>query len=846
MATLFTRQIGRVTDAVYVTGGGGSATGTITLNLVCTYTQNTTNNTSTVTLQVKAVASNANLYFKVGSWSITGNGPTGSGGESSFAYDSRNFSSKSKTLTHGSSGNTSFSSGAKATLTYYNSVGTTATKSFTLSNVSYSLPTINVYSTLSFDTTTPTMGNNVVMTISKANVATSGVRIQATYDEITTTIYEGTDSSYTWTVPDLASTVPNSVSKPITISIQSVKGSTYYAAKTYTINAQVPNAAPYIPSVAFDAVTDDLSAFTSFIIGHSKLTVSLKSGTAGSGASIVSYSLEIRDTNASGTLLYTAQNTTSAATTSFAMTFPISVATAYLKATITDSRGRTGTITQTVSAVAYQQPQITLTAERCQSDGTADPMGAYAKVVCSWSITQISTDNQISGTIDILKSTNGTSYTTIKQQSVSANTYSGSFNVITALAVSTQGFFYATISDKLSSVTSVIKTVPKAILPLSLYDNGSNVGAAIGQMSSDEGFHVYLETEHRNHYVTQSISVGNTSNGGFSVLATFNIIGSGGNQPLYLRISERNTRLPYDIAIRWNTESADPSFAYFYVTSNGASSSGIGGPKFYMYKLAASTWELISYNAQSYDVYSITDFQFAKYTADKISIIYPPTGYGAAKQYASLPGTLGTDLFAAEPWNDLNGTINVRYSVDVNTLSKAGVYVVRSGVNAPTGYVNGILAVLQGESVYIKQIYFSRTSYAEFHRLSWDGGTSWTAWAQNELVTEQGTSGNWYYRKYADGKAECWKNVTGSVAITTSYSGGFYRSAAIGAENFPSGLFVAVPTLLATVNNNSGVSIFCSGVQYLTKDRMDGVFNIHVGSGTYSCVNSFHAIGRWY
>lgn len=842
MATLYTRQIGRVTDAVYVTGGGGSSTGTITLNLVCTYTQNTTNNTSTVTLQVKAVASNANLYFKVGSWSITGNGPTGSGGESSFAYDSRNFSSKSKTLTHGSSGNTSFSSGAKATLTYYNSVGTTATKSFTLSNVSYSLPTINVYSTLSFDTTTPTMGNNVVMTIAKANVATSGVRIQAIYDEITTTIYEGTASSYTWTVPDLASTVPNSVSKPITISIQSVKGSTYYAAKTYTINAQVPNAAPYIPSVAFDTVTDDLGAFTSFIIGHSKLTVSLKSGTAGSGASIVSYSLEIRDTNASGTLLYTAQNTTSAATTSFSMTFPISVATAYLKATITDSRGRTASVTRTVTAVSYQQPQISLTAERCQSDGTADPMGAYAKVVCNWSIAQISTDNQVSGTIDILKSTNGSSYTTIKQQSVSANIYSGSFNVITALAVSTQGFFYVTISDKLSSVTSVIKTVPKAVLPLSLYDNGSDVGAAIGQMSSDKGFHVYLETEHRNHFVAPQISAGNTAVGGYTVLCTFTITGTNMNQPVYMKVAGRNRWYPFDIAIRWwNEANTDPGAAYLFASMRY--------DLFYLYKVSTSTWQLLIYNQYTYENFAITDVQIGGYNSSKITIDYPASTYAAATVYPSLPGTLGTDLIAASSWSAFDGYA-FEFTGNLNSATQPGIYNVTGGTaarNFPGTSTNGILEVIRQNTNRIKQIYYDTTTTRnQYIRATYDGGASWAVWCQYDVITEQGTSGNWTYRKYADGKAECWKNVTGSVAITTSYSGGFYRSAAIGAENFPSGLFVAVPTLLATVNNNSGVSIFCSGVQYLTKDRMDGVFNIHVGSGTYNCVNSFHAIGRWY
>ena len=833
MATLYTRTIGSVSSS-YHTGGGLYATGTITLKLVCTYTQTAQNNTSSVSIYVRAECTNAAIPFKVDSWSITGNGPTGSGGDS-FQSGTRNFATKTKTMTHGLGGGGTFSSGAKAVLVYYDSNSTLANKSFTLANASYALPTINVYSTLAFSPASPDMASTVTLTITKANssafVAT-GTKITATYDGTTVTVYEGTGGSTTWAVPDLSATTPDSDTKAITFKIQSIRSGTYYTAKEYTLNVKVP--AAYVPSCAFNTITDEYG-FSSFIANYSHLTISLKSGTAGSGASIVSYSIEVRDTNSSGSLLYSATNTTTASTTSFTMPDAIISSATYIKATITDSRGRTGTITRTVSAVAYQQPQITLTAERCQSDGTADPMGAYAKVVCTWSITQISTDNQISGTINIRKSTNGTSYSTIKQQSVATNTYSGSFYVVTALATSTQGWFYVTIADNISSVTSVIKNVPKAILPLSLFDDGTNVGAAIGQMSSEKDFHVYLPMEHRNHFVAQSIYP--STSAGFVVVATFTLNTTYIRGDIFMRVSRFNGTTPWDIAITWSGgNTTDPTLQRLTATDKFQS--------VYMYKKATSTWELII-EVTTTQPLSVLDYQCG-YNARNDGIT---ADFSASRYYATLPGTLGTDLFQAVPWSELYLVPRQFNGADLNTFHDAGVFYVYGGSTALhfPGASIGNLIVIKASSSRVTQLFVhpSNESY-NFRRTSSDNGATWSAWVRFQVVVEEGTEGNWTYRKYADGKAECWKTVTGSVAITTAWTGGFYRSAVIGTENFPAGLFTEVPALYTGVSNTSGTIIFTTGAQSITKDSMSGSVNVHVGSGTYNCTNSFLAIGKWY
>lgn len=840
MATLYTRTIGSVSDA-YISGG----TGTITLKLVCTYTQTAQNNSSYVSIHVRAEVSNSSIDYKIGSWQITGNGPTGSGGETTIQSGTRNMTTKSKTIAHLSNGAQTFSSGAKVTMTYFYGLGKSKDVSFTLSNKSYALATINVYSSLSFTPATPEMASAVTIGITKPSASAftaTSVKITATYDDNTYTIYEGSAASYSWTIPDLAATTPDSTTKTIAIKVQSVRSSTTYSAKEYSLNVTVP--AAYVPTCAFNTITDEYG-FSSFIANYSHLTIALKSGTAGSGASIVSYSIEVRDTNSSGSLLYSATNTTTASTTSFTMPGTIISTATYIKATITDSRGRTGTITQTVSAVAYQQPQITLTAERCQSDGTADPMGAYAKVVCSWSITQISTDNQISGTIDILKSTNGTSYTTIKQQSVSANTYSGSFNVVTALAAATQGWFYVTIADNISSITSVIKNVPKAILPLSLYDNGTNVGAAIGQMSSEKGFHVYLETEHRNHFVASQISAGNTSVGGYTVLCTFTITGTNMNQPVYMKVGCRNRWYPFDIAIRWwNEANTDPGAAYLFASMRY--------DLFYLYKVSTSTWQLLIYNQYTYENFAITDVQIGGYNSSKITIDYPASTYAAATVYPSLPGTLGTDLIAASSWSAFDGYA-FEFTGNLNSATQPGIYNVTGGTaarNFPGTSTNGILEVIRQNTNRIKQIYYDTTTTRnQYIRATYDGGASWAVWCQYDVITDQGTSGNWYYRKYADGKSECWQTVSFTMTSMTSWVSGLYYSNATTVYTYPAGLFTVQPVLTASLTpaSNNNYFVFLVTDQGGSNTQTDRYHIIKASNATGLTVNiNYHAIGRWF
>lgn len=72
-----------------------------------------------------------------------------------------------------------------------------------------------------------------------------------------------------------------------------------------------------------------------------------------------------------------------------------------------------------------------------------------------------------------------------------------------------------------------------------------------------------------------------------------------------------------------------------------------------------------------------------------------------------------------------------------------------------------------------------------------------------DYVVEQGKSGNWHYRKYNNGFAQCWGTQVISVIIdNTSASYGGYRSDTIYSSNFPFA-FTETPSVMVGIKDGS-------------------------------------------
>lgn len=93
------------------------------------------------------------------------------------------------------------------------------------------------------------------------------------------------------------------------------------------------------------------------------------------------------------------------------------------------------------------------------------------------------------------------------------------------------------------------------------------------------------------------------------------------------------------------------------------------------------------------------------------------------------------------------------------------------------------------------------TQDSEFNpNIEW-GGT-WTLESiSNDEIIEENTSGIWTYRKWKSGISECWGiYINNSVIVNTAWGSLF--EGFIGNIDFPTNLFIAIPSLLTTYYNN--------------------------------------------
>ena len=122
-----------------------------------------------------------------------------------------------------------------------------------------------------------------------------------------------------------------------------------------------------------------------------------------------------------------------------------------------------------------------------------------------------------------------------------------------------------------------------------------------------------------------------------------------------------------------------------------------------------------------------------------------------------------------------------------------------------------------------------------------DNGFGTGAGKSDDYVTEQGTSGIWNYRKWANGTAECWgiwsDSLTHYATVATGLYG-YYISL-----SFPNGLFTNVPTVVYTAGVGSGFAWAGADMGATSTDMT--FYAVGGLSGTQTCRFEISAKGRW-
>lgn len=280
-----------------------------------------------------------------------------------------------------------------------------------------------------------------------------------------TLIAENVETSYNWKIPlSLANYMTETDKATCTIRCETYNSDTLIGTKSVTMTLTVPsNIIPTINSVNVTDATQ--TSLEGYVEGKSKLNVVINAtGVYGSSIKLAtsklngviykgtSFTTEILDFN-------TSKN---------------------LDVTVTDSRGRTNTVSVSVQPMAYQTPKIIkFDVNRCTSDGTLSDSGTYLKIDYSYEISSL--NNQNTKKVEFYYETSS-SYDTFKTLT---SDYIGSGSFITDITFDTDISYTLRMKviDKYTDVKSFVNIDTDAVT-FDIHSSGQ--GLALGKVAENE------------------------------------------------------------------------------------------------------------------------------------------------------------------------------------------------------------------------------------------------------------------------------------------------------------------------------------------------------------------------
>lgn len=342
------------------------------------------------------------------------------------------------------------------------------------------LPKINRTSTITVPTAT--LGSAVNIAISKADTNYTSTLRYDWYGSTGTIVDKSTATSYSWTPPiSLASGIPNSVSGSGKIYIDTYYGTNLLGTSSTTFTASVPSSVvPTLSSVTLSDTNSKVSAILTspnFLQVLSNIAVNFTGASGAYGSTIKSYKAEIVGKNQSTNL-----NGGTLGIMNYNGTYTV-------RATVTDSRGRTSTAKDTtINVIEYFLPVFYYEASRIGSDSQTIQVKRNAKVA------PISVGGTQKNTMTITfrtslagkntwttSQTGGGSWSAINTLTNSPDSLSGVFSVSNSYDIE------GTISDKFSGDIKFSATVGTKVVVSSKDKDGRHGFGKIADKSLPTG-----------------------------------------------------------------------------------------------------------------------------------------------------------------------------------------------------------------------------------------------------------------------------------------------------------------------------------------------------------------------
>lgn len=445
----------------------------VSINISITQnSQNVANNTSNVSVSVTA-------SWTYGSWNRESPAPTGwlkiDGVTYNFSstFNENRTDTGSKTL-FTKKVDVSHNSDGTKTLACSASFATGVSSGTVTDSASKALTTIPRATQHTLNVSSADMGATVTVSCPRASSGfTHDLAYKLPNDSSYTAITTGVGTSYSWTVPDRATSIPNDASVQMTVRCITKSGGTTVGTKYAYITAKVPTSViPTISSVTTAETVSGLAAqFGAYVQTKSKPRVTITAAGA-KGSTIKEYSSTFAGKTYAGSSW-----TSDVLATSGTLT---------IKTRVKDSRGRWSAYKDTnVTVVAYSKPQIkALTVYRCNSAGVATDDGTYLALSYNYSVASVGGKNKAAVTVKYKLSTAADYSSTL----LSLTALSGNTTVKPAtptFSVDNTYNFRLEVADWFDATAVSEATLPSGKVILDIKANGLGIG--LGKVAEQNG-----------------------------------------------------------------------------------------------------------------------------------------------------------------------------------------------------------------------------------------------------------------------------------------------------------------------------------------------------------------------
>ncbi|MDT2841889.1 DUF859 family phage minor structural protein [Vagococcus lutrae] len=324
-----------------------------------------------------------------------------------------------------------------------------------------------------------TLGSPVTVNISRASSSfTHNVIYQRTDgNKVTVVTGAGTSATFTPVLSD-AALIPNASSGTAKIIVDTYSGGTKIGSTSKNLTVRVPTSViPNISNITFAETTEGIHAkFGAYVQYKSSVKTTMKGNGAygstisqkkitGNGQVANAFELITNTVNTAGTNKFTYE--------------------------VTDSRGRKASATQNITVLPYIDPQISaLSVIRCNSYGTPNNEGTYAKVTYNASIAPVNNKND--KTFKLRWRKNGEGTWSEKALSNANYTLTGS-TILSGFSVDNSYEFQLVVTDYFVSVIKPT-SMPSGYTLVNFHQSGKAMAFG-GVMERPEGLDVFLNTE---------------------------------------------------------------------------------------------------------------------------------------------------------------------------------------------------------------------------------------------------------------------------------------------------------------------------------------------------------------